>query len=313
MMRLMRLTLCVLAAASLMALAGCSNNGYSVRGGQNTTQTQGLTAGNWQFRGPFPIGSGNGYLAVSGSTVTLETALPAATPAFCNPGPQVTLTGSLTGNSLTLTSPPLTKGSSEVMTITGTAHNGTNIDASFQVTGAAPDDLCFGATGLFGASGPLSGSFVPSVTGTWNGTITETDNDPVSDLFIASYPVGVTANIAQAATPVFGVIPGYGYGTDYFPVTGTVTFTSSSCFPNGVALPVDSTTSYMVGDQVSLTVTNIDGVEVLLKNYVPSNEVSNGPDPYYSGTEGSMYLANSPNGAGATCGWFQWSGTITNP
>jgi hypothetical protein len=310
-----RLTVGILATAVLVTLSACGSGGYSVDGGQKTpqSQTKGLTAGNWQFRGPFPIGSGNGYLTVSGSNVTLYTALAVSGPAFCDPGPPVQLTGSISENSFKLTSPPLVSGGNEIMTITGTAYYGTNVDASFQVTGAQPNDFCYGTNSQYGASGSLSGSFVPVVTGTWAGSITETANDPVNNTFIDSYPIGVTTTIIQASDPVSGVIPGYGYGTYYYPLTGTMTFTSSACFPEGAILTIDSKKSYMVGDQISLTVTNVDGVETLLKNYVPSNEVSNGPDPYYSGTEGYMYLANSPSGLGPTCGWFQWAGTITNP
>jgi hypothetical protein len=212
-------------------------------------------------------------------------------------------TGTISGDSISLKSPSLIAGSSEVMTITGTARNGTNLDATFHVDGANSTDPCYGTTGKYGATGTVSGLFVPPVTGTWSGTVVETDNDPDTGALINAYPVDVTATITQATTPDSNV---------NFPLSGTVTFTNSLCFPDGVPVPVDSGTSYMEGNEIRLDLVDNDGLEILFSN---NNATVTGADPYYSGPEGYLYLYANPSTPifGGTCGEFQWSGTLTNP
>lgn len=310
--------LSAIAVVLAASLAACDSNNIAVSGGETPpSTTQAMNPGDWQMTGPFTSGAAS--IAGSDSNMTLTVLLPAATQnGSCGASlhPNV-FTGAVNGTTVTFTSQPIVAGSSEIMTITGIARYGTNLDATFTVTGASSTDPCYGATGHFGTTGLAAGSFVPPPNGTWAGTVTETENDPVSNGFINSYPLYVSATITEATVPDANV---------RFPLSGTVTFNGSLCYPEGISVPIDSAKSFMVGDQISLSVVDNDGGEILYADNLPGSERSNGPDPYYSTTptgvgtatftQGTMSFASNTadnqiyNGV---CGYFEWNGMLLNP
>ncbi len=111
----------------------------------------------------------------------------------------VTVTGTITGNSLTITSGAV---NGQVINFTGTATS-TTLSGTYTITGG-----CAG-----GDHGNVSGFKVPSVTGNWTGSFTSS--------------LGPSTNVTAALTQ------GSAFADGSFALSGTVTFQSSACFASG--------------------------------------------------------------------------------
>jgi hypothetical protein len=237
-------------AAVLMALSACSSSTLSVSGGQTTSQTEtkGLTAGNWYFSATSQNVTQNGSsmgqffsgpLAVSSGVVSLTT----APISSCLPDGLSVFSGTVSGNSVTISSPPIS-GSSKALTMTGTAYNGSNFDGLYQLTGATASDICYGDAGT------VYGILISPISGTWSSSIVEQEYSDYSSTI--NYPgttIGITntayvfANITQDAIPVI-ISTTYSGTISAYPLSGTVTFYNSLCFSSGT---IDPTQSYLSG------------------------------------------------------------------
>jgi hypothetical protein len=156
-------------------------------------------------------------------------------------------TGAVSGDSVTLTSQPVSGGSSGV-TISGTVLYGTNFSGDFQVTGAKQSDNCYGVTGM------VYGLYIPPLTGTWIGNLNENtysqydqNGIPIPNSIVTTNVDPVTVNIVQADLPV-SMTSG---SMEVFPLSGTVIFSSSNCYTTGT---IDGTKSYISGVSYSLVV-----------------------------------------------------------
>jgi hypothetical protein len=174
--------------------------------------------------------------------------------------------------------------------LSGVIYNGTNIDGTYQITGGATTDPCYGQ------SGTVYGIFVPPISGTWNGTVEESAFDqsgqPVLDVDGAAITnvASATAMITQAPSPVaFGKMQAY-------PLNGTFIFTNSLCYNTGV---IDSASSYIVGRRYNLVVDTDTGVVLTSSGAL---------DPAHPNTISLSYTV--PSGI---CQYYQVGGAITNP
>lgn len=187
-----------------LVLAGCG-----ATAGKNVA----LTQGNWSVTatpssGPaFYIG---GNLTQSGSSVTGS--MYVANSNCFDFSTMIPFTGTVSGQNVTLTSPSVS-GQVIVVTATGTAGS---LAGTYTVTGG-----CDG-----GDSGSATAAAVSSIGGTWNGTIVDSNDDP---------HVTVAMNLVEASTPSAD-------GT--FALTGTLTYTGSTCSVSG---NITGGSSFVVG------------------------------------------------------------------
>ncbi len=174
-----------LVGALIVALSGC--------GGTNLA----LTQGNWSVAAtsstPANSFSVGGNLTQTGSTVS-GTMYVSGSACFDSSQP-VTITGTVKGSRVTLTSAAV---AGQVITVsaTGTA---SSLTGTYAVAGGQCD----------GDQGTVTANAVPSLSGTWNGTV-----------LVSSAPVTMSIALTQAATA----------STDgTFALSGTVTYTGSVC------------------------------------------------------------------------------------
>lgn len=120
----------------------------------------------------------------------------------------VPVSGSVSGQKVTLTSPVIT---GEVVTVNASG-SATALSGTYTLTASGPS--C-------GASdqGTFTATVVPSVSGTWHGAFSSSVNPGTN--------INVSANITQSAAP-----DAHGF----FPITGTLTFSGSSCFTAGTVV-----------------------------------------------------------------------------
>src|SRR5205085_811058 len=183
------------AAIFALALAGC--------GGSDTL---GLTQGNWAFSatstvltapttsGPTFVVGGN--LTQSGTNLTGTMYI---TQSGCIPQQFVNFTGTVKGKNISLTSENF---GGEVITVAATGSKD-SLTGTYAVTGECAD------------SGTLSANAVPSISGTWNGAISNIASGS-KKLGVAQATVSVA--LTQSATPSED-------GT--FAFTGTLTYSNS--------------------------------------------------------------------------------------
>ncbi len=215
-----RFPVSLLAASVLtLALAGC--------GSSNTLN---LTQGNWAVTATRTGGGAianttfyvGGNLTQSGKSVTGTLYIVGASCFDSSSG--VAFTGTISGKTLTLTSPTI---GGQVITVTA---NGTNsaLTGTYTVAGGCDN----------GDTGTITANPVPSITGTWSGPIVgDTNGDPNASLAIA---------FTQSAA-------GSSNGT--FAVSGTLTYTGSTCSASGTI----NTGSYIVGPYLVLSANTNDG------------------------------------------------------
>ena len=190
-------------------------------------ETKNLTSGNWllieksiiyptipavYFRGALAPASGS----VSGTMTTTGNSCLTTSP--------FSLSGSITGNTVTLTSASIR---SQVMTITGAINSATNFDGTYSKPGGTDTRTCADD------SGTVYSTLVPSITGSWSGTLNSYSTGAIS----------ITATLDQAAAAADGT----------FPLSGTVTLNNSPCFTSGT---IDSSKSLITGEEVALVATS---------------------------------------------------------
>lgn len=297
----MRKWLLPLIVAAAMGISGCGGGGISVSGsGSAAATTQPMSEGNWYLTATSQVASSsgtiihsffNGAAAVSGSSVTLTTTpssicLPVYTP--------VTLSGSISGDTLTLTT-PAQSGSAQTIAITGALSNGTNLNGSFAVNGASASDPCYGVYGT------AQGLHVPSLTGAWTGTVTEAAYDENGNPLLDANGNAITnvatisGSITQSSTAsVFVLDPWDSY--EAFALSGTLTITNSPCYTTAT---IDSTQSYVYGDTFKL-VLNTDTGGTL-------TSTARSLDPTRANTLKLAYIVGS-----GVCTYYTASGSISD-
>jgi hypothetical protein len=144
-----------------------------------------------------------------------------------DPAPAIAISGNIIGETVTLTSANI---NSQVITLTlsGSANA---LTGKYAIAGSG----CAG-----GDSGIVTGVLVPSITGTWKGTlISNAAGNP---------QIGVIALITELTNSNVA-LPGT------FPLTGTVAFSGSSCFNTGSMTVL----SIITGRLIETVVSNNDG------------------------------------------------------
>jgi len=223
----------VLTALSFGVLAGCGS-GTQTKGSQPAAVDP--TSGNWVFVPANPLSGGtvslppflSGSLMASGGQLTADFLVsPFSVSCSLSTSFDVSLTGTVQGSQLTLTSAPWNSG---VFTVTGTVGSGgSSFSGEWSVKGGCAD----------GASGEFAANYVPAVTGTWTGVLGTVPGQSSTVLTGST----VTLQLVQAAEP-----------TQFsFPLTGTITVSGSSCgfstgtlmqLPGGDPLAPSSITGY---------------------------------------------------------------------
>ena len=267
-----RAAVCFLVTAVMLSVGCGVKSGASLSGGQKET-TSGLVGGNWSFALTSQVIHGdanfmNGALTSSGTTVPPQTlaqgdpCLPAS--AYGITDGYNTFSGSLDGNNIVLSS----SNAGRTLTITGTVSNGTNIDATYALTG--------GTGRCAGDEGTVAGSYVPAITGAWNvsgsnyvndgsgektycgGNVNTTDPVCLADPDV----VDVTASLIQAATA---------NSTGGTPISGTLTLSSSNltCYGSSGVATIDNTQSYVQGSEFRIYAT-AGSSSISLFGYLPS-------------------------------------------
>ena len=253
----MRLNGILLGSAGVLALTACGGGGYSVSGVAKPAPASAPSQGNWYLAatssslaagGSAVVTSYSGPLTVSGGNASVTT----IGNGSCFPPNTLVLSGPTSGNNVSFSSPQSTT-SGFVLTITGTVHDGTNMDGTYQLAGSTNTTSCRADVGT------VYGTSVPLFSGTWTGTVNE---NRYSSGLNGTAPVNYVPNLAgmsiatmQATTTVSFANPGGGTINAY-PLSGTVTWTNATCYGSGT---IDPTQSYIVGNLVNIAVIKAAG------------------------------------------------------
>jgi hypothetical protein len=251
------------ATASLLVLLLCScstgGGGSGSSGGGNSPAAQ--VTGNWEFQatpshGAAPFTAFAGYLHESGSgnSQFLTAAVQAQSGGCYNNLADISLTGSVAGSQLLLSSIPV---DSQVLSLDMKANQ-----ASDQVTGSY--SIKGGCAS--GDSGTITGQKYAIVNGTYTGALL---ND-------SSRTMSLTLSQNQ-----------HGTGDGGYQTSGNASFTGDNCFSQGSLSPANGT---IIGSAVSLTFTTNDpgGAQIAMTGTVntaadtltlTSIEVRNGSCP----------------------------------
>ena len=232
----------ILAWGFLFALAGilpgCGGGGTATTGVPPSVQapppptgppTLFLTPGNWFLSASSAAVSleGAGDITQNGATLSgFQISVSTDLLNDCwGPANRATMTGVVGGNVLQLTAKSPTNASQTLtITLTGTAQ---------QLTGSY---VFTGGTCLNGREGTISGSFVPSFTGTWKGSVTSSTGAVTQ----------VTATVTQGPSTLSD-------GFQIYLVSGSAVFTGSNCIATGT---IDQGISFIKGRAVSLVFTD---------------------------------------------------------
>jgi hypothetical protein len=191
--------------ALLLSLAGILT--LALTGCGSTISNLGLTQGNWAFSASSAtalVTSSSPSFALGGNLTQSGTNLTGTmyiTQSVCIVPQFVSFTGTVKDKNVTLTSASF---GGQVISITASGSNN-SLSGTYTVTGECAD------------SGTLTASAVPSISGTWTGTVQ-----------VSAAPVTMSIALTQAAT----ASPG---GT--FALTGTVTYTGSVCSSSATISP----------------------------------------------------------------------------
>lgn len=186
-----------LAGVFLLVLSGCG----SVAKSDNLS----LTAGNWSITATSTAGNGTinigGNVSQSGTSVTAKLS---AVGSLCfDPSTPIAFSGSVSGKKVTLTSASV---NGQVLTIAATGTTDSALTGTYIIAGGCAN----------GDTGTITAGAVSSISGTWNGPIVNDFNgDPTAAISIA------LSQATQASQD----------GT--FALTGTVTYTQSTCSATG--------------------------------------------------------------------------------
>jgi hypothetical protein len=207
------------ASVLALTLAGCGSS-----------DTLNLTQGNWAVTAT-RTGGGNianttfyvgGNITQSGNNVTGTMYVIGASCFDSSSG--VAFTGTISGRTLTLTSPSV---GGQVITVTATGTNSA-LTGTYAVSGGCDD----------GDTGTITANPVPSITGNWSGPIVGDSNDDTN----ASLAIAFTQAAAASSDGTFAV-------------TGTLTYTGSTCSASGNV----NEGSYIVGPYLVVSANTDDG------------------------------------------------------
>jgi hypothetical protein len=194
--------------------AGCSgigscivavNSPQSVTAVFGSSGSAGLT-GNWEFTTastaiPGVTSEVQGSIVQAGSSV--NGVLHVLGSSCFDPDTNMSVTGSITGNSVTITSSPVV---GQVVSFSGTA-TGTSLNGTYSISGGCAS----------GDRGTISGFKVPFLSGNWAGSFTSFSGPSIN------------LNVPLSQWPPF---------TDgSFGLSGAATFQGSSCFAGGTITP----------------------------------------------------------------------------
>jgi len=248
------LTAILLLTTALMTVSGCTGGKAPVIADPPT-----LHSGNWLMIVNSNTSTSDlypqnkyyrGTLESTGNTVSANLSLSSATSANCFPD-LLALTGSLSNDVVTLT--PIPNDSN--LTIASTIKPGGIFLGTYNCTsqGAGADN------------GTVYATSIPLISGVWSGTLAESVSTWVPSssggtISTTYYETGAAATIVQssvAAPSDSNRVPPYSYA-----LSGTVTLTNSTCFNSGSStLAIDSTMSYINGEQVFISAASDDGTE----------------------------------------------------
>ena len=218
---------CVVVVASLaLLIAGCGGNSSTPLPPQVQQLT--LTSGNWDFAAASSSGTNfliGGNVVQTGTSVT--GGLRVVNSACIAPSTPVPITGNISGQTATVTSANVASQTINA-SLSGSA---TALTGTYTVTGTG----CAG-----GDKGNIAGVLVPSISGTWKGTL-------ISNT-VANPGVGVTAQIVEGAPDPTGL----------FVITGSAAYVGSPCFASGTA----ANGSAMAGRTTDVLLKNDDGSTV---------------------------------------------------
>lgn len=218
----MRFTSFIAVMLLCFAFSGCGG-GSSSSNPPGSTFT--ITSGNWDFGAASNSGAQfiiGGIVTQSGSNIVGT--LRVINSACFDITVPVPVTGNVSGQTATVTSASVA-GQIISATLTGSANA---LTGTYIVTGTG----C-----AAGDKGTLSGSLVPSISGTWAGTFVSSA--------IGNPQIGVTSPITEGSFDATGI----------FTLTGTAAFSGSPCFSTGTF----ATGSGMAGRVSDVIIKNNDG------------------------------------------------------
>ena len=211
-------------AVLVLLLCGCGGGGS----GSNSNAVLSIQSGNWSISAVSTAAPGSNFsagasLSQSGNSISGIMHF-FNSPCF-DSGTDVPVSGSVSGQKVTLTSPLII---GEVVTVNASGSS-TALSGTYTITASGPN------CGV-NDQGTFTAAVVPSISGTWHGSFTSFVN--------LGTTINVTASITQSAAP-----DAHGF----FPVTGTVQFSGSPCFTAGT---VTSTplASNIAGSVLSLNI-----------------------------------------------------------
>ncbi len=246
-------TLALLLGLIAGALVGCGSTAKGTLTPSSPPPTPASLPGNWEFTAtittsvsPIPIPSGDtvpigAYLTSNGSAVTgsasVQMAFPMVCVADCCGGPFAQFSNALTGTLNTdgmVTLSSTVPNGGPVFTMIGTMSNANFTGGTFNLTGGCP------------ASGSITGVEVPSLDGTYAGTVTSKDTGQ-------SYSLSTT--LEQSTTVnVRG----------FLDVSGTATLTGYPCLTSVTsALPLEQNSGFL-GNQFGVTMNGAGGATLSL-------------------------------------------------
>jgi len=253
-------TSAVLSAVLVCLVAGCGGDSGSMTMSQDPVAN--LASGNWAFLPANPLAGSSisippflgGSLMNNGGQLSADflLALPifTACPLTTSSSFDVAFTGSLKGSQMTLTSSPWNSG---MFTVTGTvATDGNSFGGSWSVKGGCAD----------GASGTVTASYVPAVTGTWTGVLAPFPAQTSSPLTGST----ATLQLVQAGQPT----------RFSFPLSGSITLSGSNCpFTSGTFIQLPGgdplEPSSITGDEITAEAQMNDGQSQVIAVAVPSS------------------------------------------
>jgi hypothetical protein len=245
-------------------LAGCGGSSGPIASG-NPVATYPTLTGNWTVLATSNL-TGATYL-LGGSIANSEASVSATLQVLpfesgCLPtGEPITFTGAITsGGAISLASAAV---ANQTISISGSSLFGNTINGNYKITGGC----------AAGDSGTVLGAIIPSYAGAYTGTI-----QPYSGT-----QIGASMSLVQSGPSAGGE----------FNVSGTATFSGSSCFTTGTI-----TSSVVLGEYIQITMSTDKGGTVQLTGLgtgpqvmtiVGTYQVTAGP---CAGTVGSVSISS---------------------
>jgi hypothetical protein len=250
----LRLIIIVVLCIISLAAIGCGSGGSSasVQAPAPTptptpTPQQALTPGNWTMQARSAVTNQTIFpdiVLVTTPTGVSGKAHITGSACFNFVTDAVSLTGTLSGPNLNITTDTPVNGQTITATLSGSA---TSLTGTYTLNGGtcAPGD-----------HGTLAARLLPPVDGTWKGTFTSTAVPP-------ALPFSVTAVLTQSNTPD---------PNGFLVLTGTVTFTGSTCFTSGT---VTATPTLSAGQALTLNLATDNLGEIAIGGLYDDSQAPN--------------------------------------